>query len=294
MSRHRTTAATTLVFLATCALAGTAGAAVPKLIFPVVAKVSYTDDFGAPRWQGPHQGNDIMAAKRSPVVAVEGGRVEKHSGSGCTLYLYGRSGTKYVYIHLNNDRTLRNDNSGGCRNGIAYAPGLTSGQRVRAGQLIGYVGDSGDANGIATHLHFELHPNGGAARSPYRKLRAAYRHVYPRPPAAVETLSMRIAGTVSRVSLDRDPPSIRISIKRVRLSNGWVVKPARGIGLEVPADATIRRVLGSGVSTAATLGAFEPGKRVTATTTEFGQWRNAALAQAGYHSVRDLLLRLDP
>jgi murein DD-endopeptidase MepM/ murein hydrolase activator NlpD len=294
MSRHRTTAATTLVFLATWALAGTAGAAVPQLIFPVVAKVSYIDDFGAPRWQGPHQGNDIMAAKRSPVVAVEGGRVEKHSGSGCMLSLYGRSGTKYVYIHLNNDRTLRNDNSGGCRNGIAYAPGLKSGQRVRAGQLIGYVGDSGDANGMATHLHFEVHPNGGAARSPYRVLRAAYRHVYPRPPSTVETLSMRIAGTVSRVNLDRDPPSIRISIKRVRLSNGWVVKPARGIGLEVPADATIRRVLGPGVSTAATLGAFEPGKRATATTTEFGQWRNAARAQAGYHSARDLLLRLDP
>jgi murein DD-endopeptidase MepM/ murein hydrolase activator NlpD len=296
MSRHRTTAGTTLVLLATWALAGTAGAAVPHLIFPVVAKVSYIDDFGAPRWQGPHQGNDIMAAKRSPVVAVEGGRVEKHrsSSAGCMLYLYGRSGTTYMYIHLNNDRTLRNDNLGGCRNRIAYAPRLVSGQRARAGQLIGYVGDSGDANGIASHLHFELHPNGGAARSPYRKLRAAYRHVYARPPADVETLSMTVWGTVSRVNLDYDPPRIRVRIKRVRLSNSWVSRPARWITLKVPAEATIRRAVRTGVSTAATLDAFQPGKRVKVTTPAFRQWLRAARAEAGYHSVSDLLLRLDP
>ena len=92
-----------------------------------MAKVSYVDDFGDPRPQGRHEGNDIMAAKRSPVVAVEAGRVEKwgrSSRGGCMLYLYGRSGTTYMYIHLNNDRTLKNDNRGGCRNGIAYAPGL--------------------------------------------------------------------------------------------------------------------------------------------------------------------------
>ena len=57
-----------------------------------------------------------MAAKRAPVIAVESGRVVKYTRSanaGCMLYLYGKSGTTYMYIHLNNDRTLRNDNRGG-------------------------------------------------------------------------------------------------------------------------------------------------------------------------------------
>ena len=81
MSRHRTTAAVLLVLLSTWALAGTAGAAVPRLIFPVIGKTVYWDDFGAPRPSGGHQGNDIVADKRTPVVAVERGRVVKYTSS---------------------------------------------------------------------------------------------------------------------------------------------------------------------------------------------------------------------
>ena len=199
MSRHRTTAAALLVLLCTWAFAGTANAAVPRLIFPIIGETVYWDDFGAPRPSGGHQGNDMVADKRTPVVAVERGRVVKYTSSrnaGCMLYLYGRSGTTYMYIHLNNDRTLRNDNRGGCKNGIAFAPGLVSNQQVQAGELIGYVGDSGDANGIVSHLHFEVHPNGGGAVSPYRHTRRAYHHLYARPGADVETMRFRVHGTV--------------------------------------------------------------------------------------------------
>ena len=56
------------------------------------------------------------------------------------LYLYGKSGTTYLYIHLNNDLTKNNDNDGGCKQGVSYAPGLEDGAQVRAGELIGYVG----------------------------------------------------------------------------------------------------------------------------------------------------------
>ena len=148
----------------------------PALIFPVAGPTTYIDDFGQPRAGGVHQGNDLMAKKKTPVVAVEAGKVTfwtTSASAGCMLYLYGKSGTTYLYIHLNNDLTMRNDNRGKCVAGVSYAPGLTDGQEVKAGELIGFVGDSGDANGIHPHLHFEVHPGGGAAVSPYRYLKSA-------------------------------------------------------------------------------------------------------------------------
>jgi hypothetical protein len=294
MSRHRTTAAALLVLLAAWIFSGTASAAVPRLIFPVVAKVSYVDDFGDPRWQGRHEGNDLMAPKRSPVVAVESGRVVKWTSSrsaGCMLYLHGKSGTEYMYVHLNNDLTLRNDNRGGCRNGIAYAPGLRSNQQVQAGQLIAYVGDSGDANGIASHLHFELHPNGGRAVSPYRRLRGAFRHLYARPPAAVSTLEMRIEGTVVSTRSDLDPQRIRIRVTRVRLSNGWVFRPARDIVLALAPDTVVRRWAEPGTFEPASVGQFTPGRKIVAWTGEFGQNLASARALPAEHDVAEQLLR---
>jgi len=291
MSRHRTTAAVLLVLLATWAWSATAGAAVPNFVVPVVAKATYTNDFGAPRWQGRHEGNDLMAAKRSPVVAVEPGRVVKWTTSraaGCMLYLYGRSGTTYMYVHLNNDRTMRNDNRGGCRNGVAYAPGLARSQNVQAGQLIGYVGDSGDANGIASHLHFELHPNGGRAVSPFRRLNAARHLLFPRPPSSLRDISIRVGGTV--VLTRENPERIRIRVSRVRLSNGWMIAPARNVTLALPPTAVVRRGTASGPSTAATLADVAAGQRVTAWTNVFTHNLTTAKADPPLLTVRDLLL----
>ena len=149
---------------------------VPRLIFPVVCKATYFNDFGAPRGNGGHQGNDIMTTWRSPAVAVESGKVKFHTTSsraGCMLYLYGASGTTYLYIHLNNDLTANNDNRGKCVAGSAYWRGMKDGARVEAGQPIAYNGNSGDADQAGYHLHFEVHPGGGAAVSPYTHLRRA-------------------------------------------------------------------------------------------------------------------------
>src|SRR2546423_8345296 len=79
------------------------------------------------------------------------------------LYLYGASGTTYYYIHLNNDLTRCNDNRGKCIAGTAYGTGLKNGAKVAAGQPVGFVGESGDANGAHAHLPFEGHPGGGKA-----------------------------------------------------------------------------------------------------------------------------------
>jgi hypothetical protein len=294
MSRHRTTAVAVLVLLAAWAVPATAGAAVPRLVFPVVAKVSYTNDFGAPRWQGSHMGNDIMAAKKSRVVAAEAGKVVKWTSSraaGCMLYLYGASRTTYMYVHLNNDLTRRNDNRGGCKNGVAYAPGLVSGGQVQAGQFIGYVGDSGDANGIASHLHFELHPNGGAAVSPYRKLREARRHLYHRPPAAVSTLGLRIWGRVAAVRTDLEPDRLRVNVGGVRLSNGWRVRPARTVRLVVPATATVQRELADGTLRSARVAGARVGERVWVWTPAFPQKLVYARARADVHTAWQIRLR---
>jgi hypothetical protein len=174
------------------------GKAVPRLIFPVVGTTSYSDDFGAPRAGGPHQGIDILAARHAPAVAVEAGKVEfwtTSANAGCMLYLHGASGTTYLYIHLNNDLTAHNDNRGSCVAGTAYAEGLKDGARVAAGQLVGYVGDSGDANGIHPHLHFEVHPNDGVAVDGYPYLRKAQPLIFYAKAGTKVALS--ITGTIS-------------------------------------------------------------------------------------------------
>jgi hypothetical protein len=188
MSRYRTRhAARGALLLLSLGLAGSALGAnpktgvVPTLIFPVAGDVTYIDDFGQARPGGAHQGNDLMGVKKTPVVAVESGKITfwtTSANAGCMLYLYGDSGTMYEYIHLNNDLTMKNDNGGTCVPGVSYAKGLKDGSRVQAGQMVGYLGDSGDANGGASHLHFEVHPNGGVAVSPFPYLQSAQRLLF--------------------------------------------------------------------------------------------------------------------
>src|SRR4051812_9258290 len=181
-----------------CATASTAKNGVPQLLFPVVGAVTYTNDFGDARAGGTHQGNDLLGTKRAPVVAVEDGTVKfwtTSASAGCMLYLYGASGTMYEYIHLNNDLTSSNDNGGKCVDGVSYAPGILDGEHVDAGQLIAYLGDSGDANGIHPHLHFEVHPKGGKAVSPFAYLQKAAQLLVPAPPAG-SPFTPRLTGTV--------------------------------------------------------------------------------------------------
>ena len=159
-----------LVLATTLTVPAAAHAATPFL-FPVVGGATYFDDYGAPRAQGGHQGNDLMAAKRTPVIAVADGVVRlQHSGRGGYMLYLRNSQHEWLYIHLNND-VRGNDGRGGPR--TAYARGLRSGMHVRAGQEIAYVGNSGDAEGGASHLHFEEHSANGRPHSPYKHLRAA-------------------------------------------------------------------------------------------------------------------------
>ena len=176
-------------------------AGVPALVFPVVGPVSFRDDFGEPRSRWSHPGNDLVAAKRSKVLAVESGTVAmwtRSASAGCMLYLYGASGTMYEYIHLNNDLGTGNDNRGGCVAGVAWAPGLRDGDHVTAGQQIGFVGNSGDASGGPSHLHFEVHPGGGGAVSPYAWLVVAKAAADAVPAASGSGASAAVGALASR------------------------------------------------------------------------------------------------
>ncbi len=243
MISHRTTARGTLVLaLALLTLAGGAGAAVPqKIVFPVLGSTTYGDDFGAPRAGGAHQGIDILAAKRSLALAAEAGRIEfwKRSGSaGCMLYLHGASGTDYYYIHLNNDLTAKNDNRGKCVAGTAYAKGLKNGARVIAGQPVGYVGDSGDANGLHAHLHFELHPGRGKAVDAYPWLQRATHLLFSAPRGSPFTLELR--GTI--VAVAEDAVQVRLTAVSAWPMRQHQSQLKRRVLVSIPVDAKVQLV----------------------------------------------------
>jgi peptidoglycan LD-endopeptidase LytH len=117
---------------------------------------SYVDSWGAARSGGRgHQGTDVMAPHGARVFAIVNGVVSRESSStngGIQLYLQGDNGIEYFYAHLS-----------------GYA--VAAGTRVRAGQLIAYNGQTGNARYTAPHVHFEVHPGGGTPVNPYPYLR---------------------------------------------------------------------------------------------------------------------------
>ena len=202
--------------------------AVPRLVFPLVAKTDLWDDYGDPRPNGRHAGIDMENPARA-VVAVEDGSIKYWVSSlgGCMLYLYGRSGTTYMYIHLNNDLTARNDNKGGCVNDVSFS--VPNGAKVTAGQQIAWNGDSGDANGNP-HLHFEVHPNDGADVDPFRYLKRAMKPLFAA--RSRKRLQPRAQGKARRSR--RRGASVPIDRVRRYPGGGWLDVDPREVELAVP------------------------------------------------------------
>ena len=237
----------------------------PRLVFPVLGGASYTDDFGDARGQGSHEGNDLLAPRRSLALAAEAGRVKFWTTSaraGCMLYLEGASGTEYLYIHLNNDLTDGNDNRGSCVAGVAYAKGLKSGDKVAAGEPIGFVGDSGDANGTSPHLHFEVHPNGGGGVNPYSHLRKARQLLFSAAPGSTFTLAL--SGTVVATETE----GLQLKVTRVRTWPGGrvIAQTGQKVDVDVPLDASIEGVAGAAGLGFPTVESLEAGSTVTVWT----------------------------
>lgn len=137
---------------------GVSVAAVPAvdgvLVCPVAAQVRHNVDWHAPRSGGRrHQGNDVFAPYGSTLVAVEAGVVDRTTDTetglgGITVWLRGDSGTRWYYAHNSTNLVRR-------------------GTRVAAGRPLALVGNTGNARGMSAHVHFEMHPAGGAATDPY-------------------------------------------------------------------------------------------------------------------------------
>ena len=251
-----------MLLLALGVLAGTAAArstATKPIVFPVLGPTHYVDDFGDSRPGGPHQGIDIIAKKRSLALAAEAGKIKfwtTSASAGCMLYLYAASGTTYEYIHLNNDLTAKNDNRGKCVPGTAYAPALKDGAKVYAGQPIGFVGDSGDADGIHAHLHFEVHPKGGKAVDGYPYLQAAQHLLFSAPPGSAFTLELD--GTVVKSAVT----TLQVRLKQIHawpMGQRQTVK--RSIVLNVPASVVVQSLRGTTTKNT-TLAAAQKGQAV--------------------------------
>ena len=116
-------------------------------VFPVYGTASFGDSFGGPRPNvlgGWHHGEDIFAPAHAPLLAVADGTLHTigfNKIGGYRLWLRDTAGNEFYYAHLS-----------------AYSPLAVEGRRVEAGDVIGFVGDTGDADGGAPHLHFEIHP----------------------------------------------------------------------------------------------------------------------------------------
>ena len=115
-----------------------------------------------------HHGIDMMAPKMTPVYAVADGTVSWLGSNCCSVFIRHDDGWQSWYIHLNNGTVGTDDGLG-----WGIADGITRGTRVRAGQVIGWVGDSGNAEATAPHLHFELLDAEGTVVNPYQSLRVA-------------------------------------------------------------------------------------------------------------------------
>ncbi len=281
MRSLRTTAPGVLVTLAlavaAAALAAPAGKPPARIVFPVIGPAAYTDDFGDTRPQGRHEGNDIVSSWRAPAVAAEAGKVEltTNARAGCMVYLLGKSGTEYVYVHLNDDLTSRNDNRGKCVPGVTFPKGLKTGQDVEAGQPVGYVGNSGDADGHAHHLHFELHPGAGAPVSPYPWLRKAQRLLFYAPLGS--TFMLGLTGTVQ----ETDGTALRLKVDALRWwPNGMrITKVGKTLTLDVSA-AVVEQPAPAKRASPAALAAAEAGQRVTVFTLPSPATREAQLGKA--------------
>jgi murein DD-endopeptidase MepM/ murein hydrolase activator NlpD len=194
-----------------------------EIRFPVLGPVVYRDDWGECRdgeiassglsaaevtaCPRHHAGNDLFGVKLQPLLAAVDGTVtelldeEGKAGNGITIEDVDH--WTYHYFHMNND-TPGSKNDGANAWVWRYAPEIRVGATVRAGQLLGYMGDSGNAEGDRSHLHFEIHRPSGIPIDAFQSLQKARRAESCSPPRVLlgDVATQRDAFGVAVVAVD--------------------------------------------------------------------------------------------
>ena len=151
----------------------TAAEEIRPIVFPVNGENNFSDTYGDARSGGrTHEGVDIFAPKMTPIVSAVDGRItmlpQDEPSYGYAIFMRGDDGYQYRYLHINNDTPGTDDDLGGVV--YAYAPTIRDNAWVVAGQLLGWVGDSGNAENVGSHLHFEIRLSDGTPINPYLSL----------------------------------------------------------------------------------------------------------------------------
>lgn len=146
--------------------------------FPLRSYSSFVDTFGACRdgCARRHEGIDIFTPKRTHLIAAADGhvtwlRTDASGTAGNGVGITDAQGWRYLYLHANNDNPGTDDGRNPAR--WRFSPGITMGTKVYAGQIIGYSGDSGNAETTPPHLHFEVRTPDLVEINPYPSLRNA-------------------------------------------------------------------------------------------------------------------------
>jgi murein DD-endopeptidase MepM/ murein hydrolase activator NlpD len=212
-----------------------------RYVFPVYGPAGYGDTFGAARADtGWHHGDDIFAPLGAPVLAVTDGTVFSvgwNKLGGNRLWLRDRGGNEFYYAHLS-----------------AFSPLAVNGAEVEAGAVLGFVGNSGDADGTPYHLHFEIHPtallflgyDGVVDPTPFldawRRLKDLHFPAgVPWAPAVAPRSSAPMPGAILLQSRDISSAS---GLDPASLERVLAPVPSEGGGIRAPLDAGASRASG--------------------------------------------------
>ena len=176
----------------------------PPISFPVEGPVKFTDDFGVCRGYGcsrRHQGIDMLGSKLQPLLAAVDGtitwaRLQGSGLAGNSFVITDANGWEYWYLHINNDSPGIDDGRSPFE--WMFAPGVGRQSKVKAGQHIAFMGDSGNAETTPAHLHFEIQlPDNGPAVNPFQSLLAAHAGSEANVTRAIDNLPVLRRGVLS-------------------------------------------------------------------------------------------------
>jgi hypothetical protein len=222
-----------LAALALALAPGLARADTTNIIFPVAGPVlSWKDDYGALSGGTRQAGNTIGVAAGTPVVATASGKVRLlwRGTGGWSITLATPTGDLFVYLHLGRDG----------KPASAYAPGLRDGERVKAGQKLGWSGFSGSATATSPQLGFVYQPGGGESVDPYELLASARRLPAAQRPAPEALGKLRLTGVLTWSARGDKAALLRLRAASI-VRGGRTERVDRSLMLTLARDAAIAR-----------------------------------------------------